>query len=190
MHDLTLPDAAAVNDIPIPQPLATRLAELSGAPQHPASIGELAGHWGSTLRANWKDMLLAPGDSPHEVRFDATSLHVNCAMDALLLPYLAQQAATVLTEDPVTGEQITAFVGSARQPAASHPQAVLALGVSGAGTDVHECACPNINLFASRPVFETWRRENPDVESMGLELAEAVVFVRTLAAQGEAIQLS
>lgn len=189
---MRIPDASetALQELRIPDALAPRLAEVAGVPQAPETLAELADDWGGELRADWRQLLLTDKPTAHEVRFHEIALRVNCALDALLLPFLAQQPATVFTADPVSGERISLAVDPHGDHDVSHPQAVLSLGVSGTGHDVHECACPHINLFASPTTFDTWRDANPSVASMGLDLPAAIAFADALAGDGDPIKVS
>lgn len=189
---MRIPDASenALQELHIPEALAPRLAEVAGVPRVPATLAELTHDWGRGLRDNWRQLLLTDKPTAHEVRFDEFTFHVNCALDALLLPFLAQRSATVFTADPISGERISLTVDPDGDQDASHPQAVLSLGVSGVGGNVHECACPHINLFASTTTFGTWRDENASVASMGVDLPAAVAFASALGGGGDPIKLS
>ncbi len=182
---------AALVEVPIPEPLAARLAHLTGVARQPASLGELADDWRGDLRDNWRELLLTDNPTVHEVRFnDAATLRVNCALDALMLPFLARRTATIVSADPVTGEEISMTVNPSGDQDVSHAAAILSLGVSGSGDDVHECACPHINLFTSRQTFDTWRSDNASVTSMSMDLPVAVGLARALAGDGEPIEVS
>jgi hypothetical protein len=186
MQPLAPVDVAAVR---IPDDVGRALARLTGGTA-PPTLGELANQWGGQLRDDWRDALLATGPTPHAVEVEGLTYPVNCALDGLMLPLLADRDGTLTTSDPATGQIVSVRLSpAAGRHAASHPSAVLALGVSGGSDDPHECACPHINVFAHRGGYRRWTDDNPSVASLGLALPQALDLAARLVGDGEPITL-
>jgi hypothetical protein len=177
-----------VADVRIPDDLGRALVRLTGATP-PTTLGELASQWGGQLRDNWRDALLSPGPTPHGVEVEGLTYPVNCALDGLMLPLLADRDGMLTTSDPATGQIVSVRLSPAGRYATSHPSAVLSLGVSGGSDDPHECACPHINVFAHRDGYRRWTDDNPSVASLALPLPQALSLAARLAGDGEPIPL-
>jgi hypothetical protein len=133
------------------------------------------------------------------VEIDDRAYPVNCALDGLMLPLLADRDGTLTTSDPVSGQSMSVRVSPSGRHAASHPSAVLALGVSpGAGaaddaaSDVdrfHECACPHINLFTDHDAYHRWAEDHPSVASLELTLPRALDLAARLVGAADPVRL-
>jgi hypothetical protein len=186
MHPLP---TASVADVPIPDELGHRLARLTGGGP-PDTLDQLADAWGGQLRPAWRQALLTAAETPHTVEVDGQNYPVNCALDGLLLPLLADRDGTLTTTDPGTGETLSVRISPSGGHATSHPGAVLSLGVAGGSEDVHECACPHINLFAVPDAFAGWSDRHPAVATMPLTLPQALDLAARLTGDGEPVRIS
>lgn len=172
-----------VIDVALPDALAVRLATLYSLANAPASLADLVAVARIAPPPCPAD-LLAPGPSPHRVVRGGDVRHVNCALDALILPVLEGAPATVVSIAPDSGEEISVEVGpDGALSEYSHPRAVVSLGLALAGDgSVQEVACPHINLFADLDAYRAWADRHPEVASIPLSLDQAVALVRAIAA--------
>jgi hypothetical protein len=86
-------------------------------------------------------------ETAHAVQVSATRVFAMCALDALGIPFLAGEPATVHSSDPATGQRITVHIDPAGSWDSNPEGAVVTASVSGSGPSA-SCCCPHVN-FAS-----------------------------------------
>ena len=130
-------------------------------------------------------------DHPHRFTVNGASLATWCAEDALFLPPMLKQTATVGSYSPLSKEKVRLKVGPERVEEVSPAGAVLSIvTLDPSKVDVSSVEaiygnfCEQIHFFASREEAETWAadRENIDILSVeeGYELGK-LVFSKLLA---------
>ena len=126
---------------------------------------------------------LSLNDHPHRFTVNGASLTTWCAEDALFLPAMLDQTATVESYSPVTGEKVRLTVGPERVEEVSPADAmvsIVTLDPSKVDTSSVEAIygnfCEQIHFFTSREEAERWAadRENIDILSVeeGYELGK------------------
>ena len=126
---------------------------------------------------------LSLNDHPHRFTVNGASFTTWCAEDALFLPAMLDQTATVESYSPVSKENIRLTVGPERVERVSPAGAVVSivtLDPSKVDTSSVEAIygnfCEQIHFFASREEVEGWAagRENIDIISVeeGYELGK------------------
>ncbi len=134
---------------------------------------------------------LSLNDHPHRFTVNGASFTTWCAEDALFLPPMLKQTATVESYSPVSKEKVRLTVGPERVEEVSPADAVLSivtLDPSMVDTSSVEAIygnfCEQIHFFASREDAERWAagRDNIDILSVeeGYELGKQV-FAELLA---------
>lgn len=120
---------------------------------------------------------LAP--SAHSFTVGARRLHTWCVLDALFLPELLGQGATVATTCPASGETITLELAPERIISANPPGTVMSV----VAPDIQSCRenlrgafCSHVNLFAGAEIFTDWAKTRPGAAY--LPLAEAFDLAR------------
>lgn len=175
-------------DLTLPADLAHRLLSSDGrTPDHPLpqTLGEILERLPAG-RALDQSLLIAASPGPHRVVRGDETVFVNCALDALILPMLGDEAARVISSDPTSGEEVVVDLAGSGASHCSHSEAVVSLGVTRTGEGpFREIGCPHINLFASPESYEAWAADHPEVVSVPLTLGEALTFARALAGRGE-----
>ena len=126
---------------------------------------------------------LSLNDHPHRFTVNGASLTTWCAEDALFLPAMLDQTATVESYSPLSKEKVRLTVGPERVEEVSPVGAVLSIvTLDPSKVDVSSVEaiygnfCEQIHFFASREEAERWAadRENIDVLSVeeGYELGK------------------
>jgi hypothetical protein len=120
----------------------------------------------------------------HEVTVDSEVFHTNCFGDALALPFvLRDERFEVRSESPLGGtvEATVTRDGAAASP----PEAVVSFGATRVGGGpVQATACPYINAFPSRAVYEQWAAATPAAVTIPLGVADAFALIRDLVSAG------
>ena len=111
----------------------------------------------------------APTQHRVELRDSGVEVFAMCAVDALGIAFLANQATTVRSQDPASGHRIEVRVDPAGVHEWEPSAAVVVAAVSGGGPSA-SCCCPHVNFASSR------------------ERAEALL-ARPSAAQGETLAI-
>ncbi len=134
---------------------------------------------------------LSLNDHPHRFSVNGASLTTWCAEDALFLPALLDQKATVESYSPLSKEKVRLTLGPDGLEEVDPPDAVVSivtLDPSKVDTSSMEAIygnfCQQIHFFASREEAERWaaERENIDILSVeeGYELGK-LAFSKLLA---------
>jgi hypothetical protein len=86
----------------------------------------------------------------HQVRTEhGQSYWAMCAIDALGMPYLLQQAAEIRAREPGSDRAITVAIDPAAQTVRADPDGAAVVVARVGDGCAAACACPHINLFAS-----------------------------------------
>jgi hypothetical protein len=97
-----------------------------------------------------------------------------CAVDALGMPFMLGAEAEIVSQDPLTGEEVWVRIdpgdGAWWEP---QPAVVLAGATGTSGPSVSTC-CSFINFFASAESAGRYLRENPMLRGETLSIPEAV----------------
>ena len=160
----------------------------------PISFASIADHLGTPLDAASRLLNLVPqsaielDDDGHIVgfvglslaptahRFETTerSLYTWCVFDALFLPSLIGQAATLHTTCPNSHTDIEIKVTSSTVAAIAPDSPVMSL----TKTDTKSCCkdlrgafCDQVNIFADQAAFDEWRLDRSDAISVSLSQA-------------------
>jgi hypothetical protein len=100
-------------------------------------------------------------------------VYAMCAIDALGIPFMLGVDATVVSEDPMTGEAITIEVRDGQAMWDPATACMFAGCVDGAGP-IAQTLCPMVNFFASPASAEAYAVAHPEVRGNILDQAAAV----------------
>jgi hypothetical protein len=124
------------------------------------------------------------GPTIHQVQFEdgRPPFFAMCAIDALGLPFMVGQAATIMTQDPMDSTPITIWIEPSTGEQIWIPQetVILADQRPKSMSSVAECCCPLINAFAGQAQAAQWRRAQPEAAVRLLTQEEAVAEARAL----------
>ena len=134
---------------------------------------------------------LSLNEHPHRFTANGASFTTWCAEDALFLPLMLDQTATVESYSPLSKEKVRLTVGPEGVEEVSPAGAVLSIVTldpsvvdTSSGEAIYGNFCEQIHFFASRDEAEGWAagRENIDIISVeeGYELGK-LVFSEVLA---------
>jgi hypothetical protein len=87
---------------------------------------------------------------------DGRRLWAMCAIDAFAIPYLLGRPAAVHAREPDTDRPVTVAIDPAGNTIRWDPPDATVVAARTGGGRVADCACPHINLFASRPSAERY----------------------------------
>ncbi|MBE8523094.1 hypothetical protein ILP97_37340 [Amycolatopsis sp. H6(2020)] len=111
--------------------------------------------------------------SPHQVELDSgIVLNAMCAIDALGIPLMARQAATIVSQDPVNDRHITVrFDGTDWH---WQPPGTVVLLAADACTGPIADACVHTEFHATAPDAHAYLRARPSLEGQVLNKIDAV----------------
>lgn len=177
--------SAPWQEISLPAELAIRLHAAYDLPRPPTTLGELAAaRMRTPTTAPAAERLLSDVPTRHQVRTGGMTRYTHCAMDALLLPLLTGQPATVRTRSP-RGETVTLEI-TPETVTADAPEAVVSFGLARTDRgDVRQTVCPYLNVFPSRAAYDRWAAATPEAVTIPLTLMQAFALARALAARSE-----
>lgn len=177
----------------IPTPLGTRLQRAIGLAERPRTFGD----WVDAMvvvaeRGDLDvdpDALCTTDDSPHRAVVDGETQHYQCAIDPVIVPFLATDVdvAMVGTVSPVSGTAVEFTVtehGIDAEPAS----AVTSFGVAADVEErddvvrpeqVYALVCPYVNAFPSREEYREWAADT-DAETMALDVTDTLELARAL----------
>ncbi len=119
---------------------------------------------------------LSLNDHPHRFTVNGASLTTWCAEDALFLPAMLDQKATVESYSPLSKERVRLTVGPERVETVSPAGAVVSivtLDPSKVDTSSMEAIygnfCQQIHFFASREEAERWAAERENIDILSVE---------------------
>lgn len=187
-------DGSAYRGPDIPQPLGAGLQVALDLEQRPRTFGEYVDEMASLIERDGLDVdldtLCTTDESPHRATFRGETQHYHCTLDAVIVPFLADDVdrVDIETVSPVSGHPITYTVTDSAieaEPAG----AVLSFGV---GADLeapspderspalaYRRVCPYGKAFASREEYERWA-EATDAHTMPLTLEDALALAAAL----------
>jgi SOS-response transcriptional repressor LexA len=93
-----------------------------------------------------------------------------CAIDALGLPFMYDQDATILSKDPVSRQEIRIEIQKG-QIVSQQPKDLFVYF----GSD-----CATILFFTSNESFEEWKSMHPDQSGVVLDMSQALILARRL----------
>ena len=121
-------------------------------------------------------MGLSLNATPHRFTVGGVQLWSWCAVATLVLPALLQQAATVESPSPVSGEPVRLTVSPERVEAVSPPDAAVSMVVLDPETAdtssveaTRNTSCNHIHFFASRAEGERWASGRDTIEILTIE---------------------
>ena len=127
----------------------------------------------------------------HRVRFGGGhEVDAMCAIDALGIAPMFDEAIEIVSRDLLTGEHIEVKLTPAGTGSWRPQGAVVVCGASGNGESCCSC-CPVLNFFASEDNGERWLAGRPDVRGYVTTMEEAIeagraVFGEVLAPEHDA----
>lgn len=179
----------------IPTRLGDALQTALGLDTRPRTFGDYVDAMASLVDQQRLDVdletLCTADESPHRATFRGETRHYHCTLDALIVPFLADDVGRVEvhTVCPVDGDRIS-FTVAASTIDASPANALLSFGVA---ADVEPPAdgpspalayrrvCPYGKAFAAPDAYEQWASET-DAQTMALSVADVVELARALGA--------
>jgi len=123
-------------------------------------------------------MGLSLNDTPHRFYVNGTRMYTWCAEDALFLPAVLGQTATVESKSPVSGERVRLKVSPQGVEEVDPPGAVVSIVIVGPGDAnmgsvkaIWGTFCHHIFFFASREEAERWAAGRDDIEILSVDEA-------------------
>ncbi|MFB6352671.1 MAG: organomercurial lyase [Halobacteriales archaeon] len=179
----------------IPRPLGEGLQLALDLDQRPRDFGEYVDEMATLVEREGLevdlDTLCTTDESPHKATFGGETQHYHCTLDAVIVPFLAEDVGRVDVEtvSPVSGDRITYTVAGS-SIVAEPGEAVLSFGV---GTDVerpppdarspalaYRRVCPYGKAFVSHGEYERWA-EATEGHTMAMSLEDALALSEALA---------
>ena len=115
----------------------------------------------------------------HQVRFDGREVYAMCAIDALGIAPMLDEAVEIASFDPLTDDRIEVVLDPDGNGTWQPPEAVVVCGVSGSGNSCSSC-CPVLNFFASTENAERWLAQHPGVRGEVISMQEAILAGRAV----------
>lgn len=178
----------------IPSPLGEQLRVALGLDTRPRTFGNYVDAMASLVdRAGLDvdlDTLCTTDASPHRATFRGETQHYHCTLDALIVPFLADdvEQVDIRTVSPVSGDTIT-FTVTESTIDPDPPDAVLSFGVAAdveaPPTDSRSPAlayrriCPYGKAFGSRAEYEQWADET-EAYTMAITTEDSFELARAL----------
>lgn len=137
------------------------------------------------------DTLCTTEASPHRATFRGGTQHYHCTLDAIIVPFLADdvERVTIETLSPVSGDRITfAVIDAAIE--ADPAGAVLSFGVAAqvepppadawSPALAYRLVCPYGKAFVSRAEYDEWA-DATDAHTMAVSMEDALALALALA---------
>lgn len=178
----------------IPRPLGEGLRNALDLERRPRDFGEYVDEMAALVERDGLevdlDALCTTDESPHRATFRGETQRYHCTLDAVIVPFLADDVNRVEIEtvSPVRGDPIT-FTVTDSAIEAEPAEAVLSFGVA---TDVdgpppdarspalaYRRVCPYGKAFVSRAEYERWA-EATDGHTIPMSLEDALELARSL----------
>jgi hypothetical protein len=119
--------------------------------------------------------------TPHRVRFPSGhEVDAMCAIDALGIAPMFGKPIEIESRDPVSGEQIRAWVTPDGAAQWSPEPAVVVTGAIRNQDGACCGCCPVLNFFAAPANAERWLREHPEVRGNVISVSEAAAAGRAV----------
>lgn len=178
----------------IPRPLGERLETAFGLADRPETFGDWVDAMAAVTDRDGIDVgpdtLCTTDRSPHRARFDGETQHYRCALDTMIVPFIADDVdvVEVRTESPASGA-VVEFTVTPAGVDADPAGAVVSFGVA-AEVDppdpgvpgsvlAYEQVCPYGHAFPSRDEYEAWA-EAVDAVTMATPIEDALELARAL----------
>jgi Alkylmercury lyase len=117
----------------------------------------------------------------HRVRFPTGhEVDAMCAIDALGIAPMFGQRIDVESRDPVSGEQVRAWVTPDGAAGWSPESAVVVTGALRSQADACCGCCPVLNFFASSATAERWLAQHPEVSGKVISISKAAAAGRAV----------
>ena len=117
----------------------------------------------------------------HRVRFpNGQEAYAMCALDALGIAPMFDQAITIASRDPVSGEEIGVHVAPSGEAAWQPESAVVVAGATAGQGDSCQSCCPVLNFFASADNAERWLDQHAHVRGQVITMQEAILAGRAV----------
>ena len=110
---------------------------------------------------------------------DGRRLWAMCAVDAFAIPYLLCRPGAIDAREPDTDRPVRVTIDPGSATLRWDPTGAIVLAAREGGGRVAECACPHINLFASRPAAERYL-DVPGRRGRLLTIPEAATAARAI----------
>lgn len=110
---------------------------------------------------------------------DGRRLWAMCAIDAFAIPFLLGRPAAIHAREPDTDRPVGVTIDPGSATIRSDPTAATVVAARAGGGRVADCACPYINLFASRPAAERWL-DVPGRRGTMLSISDAAAAARAI----------
>jgi Alkylmercury lyase len=114
-----------------------------------------------------------PTEHRVELRDSGTEIFAMCAVDALGIPFLAGQLATVRSRALMSGEEIELLIDPAGVKEWEPQGAVVLAAISGDGPSASFC-CPHVNFVSSRKDAEALLEKGSMEQGQIFEMGEAI----------------
>ena len=102
-----------------------------------------------------------------------------CAIDALAIPWLLWRPAEIHANEPGSDRAVTVTLDPAAGTVSCRPAEAVVVAARAGGGCVAACACPHINLFASRAAADRYLA-TPGLHGTTLTVGEAAAAARRL----------
>lgn len=102
--------------------------------------------------------------SAHRFTVGGQILHTWCVLDALFLPEILGQRATLATTCPASGKTITIELAPDRIESANPPGAVMSVvapDIQSSRDNLRGAFCSHVNLYADAEIFAGWAKTRP-----------------------------
>ncbi len=110
----------------------------------------------------------------HRFSVEDRSLYTWCVFDAVFLPAILQEPATLTTSCPTTGDQIDLTITPTEIAHANLPDAVMSIlapDMKACCADLRGAFCDQVNLFANRTALLNWDKYTDAIICAPLDLA-------------------
>lgn len=135
-------------------------------------------------------VLCTTDESPHRATFRGQTKHYHCALDAIIVPFIADEAerVTIETVSPLSGNRIM-FIVTHPTIIADPPETVLSFGIaadiggqlsnSRSPALAYRRVCPYSKAFTSHAEYEQWA-EAADAHTIPITLQDGLELARAL----------
>lgn len=162
-----------------PPELAERLRLIFGLDEAPAGVEDVLRIFRGVVASVGAESLCCSA-SRHQVLTGGRTVHTNCVMDALMLPFVTGEAVEVRSRSPLSDEVVTLRATTERVEA-EPPSAVVSFGASRvASAPVVAAVCPYINAFPTVEEYERRTADTPDAVTIAMLVGEAFELTRAL----------
>ena len=117
----------------------------------------------------------------HRVRFPSGhEAYAMCAIDALGIAPMFDQAIAIASRDPLSGEEIGVHIAPSGEADWWPEPSVVVAGATDAPGDSCQSCCPVLNSFASPDNADRWLEGHPQVRGQVITMPEAILAGRAV----------